>query len=59
MNLKKLAPELLEILACPLCKGDLQYDEKNNELICLESKLAFPIKDGIAVMLIDEARKLD
>lgn len=58
MNVKKLAPELLEILACPLCKGDLQYDEKNNELICGESKLAFPVKDGIAVMLLDEARKL-
>ncbi len=59
MNSKKLAPELLEILACPLCKGDLKYDEENNELICFASKLAFSIKDGIAVMLIDEARKLD
>jgi uncharacterized protein YbaR (Trm112 family) len=52
------AKELLEILACPLCKGDLTYDEQNNELICFESKLAFKIIDGIPIMLIDEARKI-
>ncbi len=57
--LKQISPELLKILACPLCKGDLFYDEKNEELICFESKLAYKIKDGIPVMLIDEARKLD
>lgn len=56
---KKIAEELLEILVCPLCKSDLFYDEKNQELICRESKLAYKIKDGIPVMLIDEARKLD
>jgi uncharacterized protein YbaR (Trm112 family) len=55
---KKLSPELLEILVCPLCKGSLNYDEKNNELICLESKLAYKIIDGIPVMLVDEARKI-
>ncbi len=54
----EISQDLLEILACPLCKGDLVYDKKNQELICYESKLAYKIIDGIPVMLIDEARKL-
>lgn len=58
MNEKTITPELLAILACPACGGDLAYDEKNQELLCHESKLAFKIVDGIPVMLIDEARKL-
>lgn len=58
MSEKKIAPELLAILACPACGGDLVYDKKNLELLCHESKLAFKIIDGIPVMLIDEARKL-
>ncbi len=57
--LQKISPELLAMLVCPLCKGDLTYDEKNQELICYESKLAYKIIDGIPVMLPDEARKLD
>jgi len=56
---KKISQELLKILVCPLCKGELFYDEKNQELVCEESKLAYKIKDGIPVMLIDEARKLE
>ena len=56
---KKLAPELLKILVCPLCKGELVYDEKNSELLCRESKLAYKVQDGMPNMLIDEARKLD
>ena len=56
---QKIAPELLEILVCPLCKGELIYDEKNSELICHESKLTYQIKNGIPVMLIDEAKKLE
>ncbi len=55
---QKISQELLEILVCPLCKGDLFFDEKNSELICDESKLAYKIKDGIPVMLVDEARKI-
>ncbi|HLD76978.1 MAG TPA: Trm112 family protein [Rickettsiales bacterium] len=55
---KEIAKELLEILACPLCKGDLYYDKSANELICYQSKLAFKIKDGIPVLLIDEAREI-
>ena len=49
---------LLDILACPLCKGKLIYDKKNQELICKVDKLAYPIKDGIPEMLADEARIL-
>lgn len=55
---KKISRELLEILVCPLCKGDLIYDEQRSELICSESKLAYPIRDGIPVMLVEEARKI-
>jgi uncharacterized protein YbaR (Trm112 family) len=50
--------KLLEILACPKCKGDLQYKENDQKLICSKCKLAYPIKDGIPVMLIDEAEQL-
>jgi len=51
--------KLLEILVCPLCKGPLEYDRKAEELICNPDRLAFPIRDGIPVMLENEARKLD
>ena len=51
--------KLLEILVCPLCKGPLEYDHKAEELICKPDRLAFPIRDGIPVMLENEARKLD
>lgn len=49
--------ELLEILACPKCKGDLEYDQDNNRLICHVCKLRYPIKEDIPIMLIDEAEK--
>ena len=51
--------KLLEILRCPLCKGTLDYDKTAQELTCHADKLAYQIKDGIPVMLVDEARKLD
>ena len=54
----KLPPELIQILACPLTKAPLEYDEANNELISRNAGLAFPVQDGIPVMLIDKARKL-
>jgi hypothetical protein len=57
--MKKIDNELLKILTCPLCKSDLEYDEKNQELLCYNSKLAYPIKGGIPIMLIDEARILE
>jgi uncharacterized protein YbaR (Trm112 family) len=48
---------LLEILVCPLCKGQLTHDRAAQELICHADKLAFPIRDGIPVMLVDQARQ--
>jgi uncharacterized protein YbaR (Trm112 family) len=51
-------PKLLEILVCPLCKGPLVHDKAAHELICKADRLAYPIRDGIPVMLIDEARRL-
>ncbi len=50
--------KLLSVLACPCCKGELQYDKEKQELICRVDALAFPIKDGIPVMLEAEARTL-
>lgn len=50
--------KLLDILVCPLCKGPLLYRKTENELICKVDRLAFSIKDGIPVMLEEEARKL-
>ncbi len=49
--------ELLDILACPLCRGSLKYDKKNEKLICHACKLKFRIEDDIPVMLVDEAEK--
>ncbi len=51
--------ELLTILVCPLCKGTLTLERESNELLCRKDRLAFPIRDGIPVMLVDEARRLE
>ncbi|MGQ9685063.1 MAG: Trm112 family protein [Thiobacillaceae bacterium] len=51
-------PKLLEILVCPLCKGPLVYKKEAQELICKACRLAYPIRDGIPVMLEEEARRL-
>jgi len=51
--------ELLNILVCPKCKGDLEYREKEQKLVCHKCKLAYPIVDDIPVMLIDEAEEID
>ncbi|OHX13276.1 Trm112 family protein [Chromobacterium sphagni] len=50
--------KFLEILVCPLCKGPLVFDKNKDELICKGDRLAFPIKDGIPMMLEAEAREL-
>jgi uncharacterized protein YbaR (Trm112 family) len=50
--------KLLDILACPICKGELNYDKESNELVCQKDQLAFPIRDDIPVMLESEARSL-
>jgi hypothetical protein len=54
-----LSKELLDILVCPQCKGEIELTEKQDGLICHACKLLYPIKDDIPVMLIDEAIKLD
>jgi uncharacterized protein YbaR (Trm112 family) len=52
-------PKLLEILVCPLTKGRLEYDRDAQELISREARLAYPIRDGIPVMLPEEARRIE
>jgi uncharacterized protein len=52
-------PKLLEILVCPLTKTTLEYDAERQELISRAAKLAYPIRDGIPIMLPDEARQID
>ena len=52
-------PKLLEILVCPLTKGPLEFDSTRQELISRSAKLAYPIRDGIPIMLPEEARKIE
>ena len=52
-------PNLLEILVCPLTKGPLEFDAARQELISRKARLAYPIRDGIPIMLPEEARKID
>jgi hypothetical protein len=52
-------PKLLEILVCPMTRGPLEFDAAKQELISRSAKLAYPIRDGIPIMLPEEARKLD
>ena len=54
-----ISPELLEILACPKCKGDIYINETDDGLICDHCKLLYEIKDDIPIMLIDEAKPID
>ena len=54
----EIDPKLLEILVCPLTKAPLRYDRAAQELISDEAGLAYPIRDGIPIMLVDEARRL-
>ena len=55
----KVDPKMLEILVCPVTKGPLEYDAEAQELISRQAGLAYPIRDGIPIMLADEARPLD
>lgn len=50
-----LSNELLELLVCPQCKKPIQYDPKNNRILCEACHLSYPVRDGIPVMLLDEA----
>ena len=49
--------KLLEILACPACKGGLVYDEKDKKLVCRKCRLKYPVRDNIPVMLVDQAER--
>src|SRR5258708_40093309 len=55
----EIDPRLLEILVCPLTKAPLRYDRQRQELVSLEAGLAYPIRDGIPIMLVDEAPPLE
>lgn len=59
MNQSAVDPKLLEILVCPVTKGALEYDAAAGELISRQAGLAYPVRDGIPIMLPDEARPLD
>lgn len=52
-------PKLLELLACPLTKGPLQWDSQKNELVSRGARLAYPVRDGIPIMLPSEARRIE
>ncbi len=59
MGERAVDPKLLEILVCPLTKGPLRFDAEAQELISKHAGLAYPIRDGIPIMLVDEARSLE
>ncbi|KQV73121.1 Trm112 family protein [Rhizobium sp. Root1220] len=58
-KLSRVDPKLLELLVCPLTKGHLSYDREHNEMVSEKARLAYPIRDGIPIMLVSEARSLD
>ncbi|EJC68554.1 MULTISPECIES: Trm112 family protein [Rhizobium] len=58
-KLSRVDPKLLDLLVCPLSKGRLSYDREHNELVSEKARLAYPIRDGIPIMLMSEARRLD
>lgn len=58
-DISKVDVKMLELLVCPLTKGRLSYDRAKNELVSESAKLAYPIRDGVPIMLISEARKID
>jgi len=59
MSNQDIDQKLLEILVCPLTKGPLEFDRDKQDLISRQAKLAYPIRDGIPIMLVEEARELD
>lgn len=58
-KLSNVEPKLLDLLVCPLTKGRLSYDRENSELVSEKAKLAYPIRDGVPIMLISEARRIE
>jgi len=59
VNASRVDPKLLELLVCPLTKGRLTYDADANELVSEKARLAYPIRDGVPIMLVSEARKIE
>jgi uncharacterized protein YbaR (Trm112 family) len=59
VNISRPDPKMLELLVCPVTKGRLVYDRKTNELISEKARLAYPIKDGVPIMLESEARRIE
>ena len=59
MSNQDIDQKLLEILVCPLTKGPLEFDRDKQELVSRQANLAYPIRDGIPIMLVEEARELD
>lgn len=57
--MQQVDKRLLDLLVCPLTKGPLRYDQEAQELVSDKAKLAYPIRDGIPIMLVEEARRLD
>lgn len=58
-KISRVDPRLLELLVCPLTKGRLTYDREQNELVSKLGRLAYPIRDGVPIMLISEARSIE
>ena len=59
VNVSRPDPKMLELLVCPVSKGRLIYDRETNELVSEKAKLAYPIKDGVPIMLESEARRIE
>lgn len=58
-TLGEVDPRLLEVLVCPQTRGPLKYDRERQELVSESARLAYPVRDGVPIMLVDEARDLD
>ncbi|MBL0372258.1 Trm112 family protein [Rhizobium sp. KVB221] len=58
-NISRPDPKMLELLVCPVTKGRLSYDREKNELISEKARLAYPIRDGVPIMLESEARRIE
>lgn len=58
-KISRVDPKLMELLVCPLTKGRLSFDRSKNELVSESARLAYPIRDGVPIMLISEARRLE
>ena len=59
MKMSFLNPKILDVIACPICKGKLHYDKSAHELICNLDRLAFPVRNGVPIMVEKEARVLN